>query len=416
MVKLEDECIYNIIPPEPKAKLAQNYKSKYNPNIYPTASTIGLHGSSMRIANAYGNFEKPRFTVDNIGQRKSMGPPPNYYDQSPDHFLRKGQKLKQNYNNLQILDSPSRSLVKLKRKAKLPSQANLKTNYKDRMKNLCDNRDIRKMTSDKQKSDILERKSSAAFSQSLLEDESVKNALEYEKSVHVNESLASTPRQTKKKRNEVHESSDQLFEKDGDINQLDQYDDRNPRQKSLNDRDFYMSQDNLHNIEQQNDMHKLASYHSTSQLPSLKQKSQSISTSKKSISQSLANTLKRKKIELLKTENIFGQVTPESSVPSKPQNTDFVELERDEASNLVADLRIKYSMLNADYTSMTHKRVFSTYMLREKEKQEDQMKFIEQSITKLSSPKVIIKQPSNSNAQKPIQKFSMRGKYSGFAD
>lgn len=121
MVKLEDECIYNIIPPDPKQKVHCKYKSKYAPNIFPTASTIGLKGTTMNVANAYGNYEKPRFTVDNIGLRKSIGPPPNYYADSPDHFLRRSTKLKQNYNLIQTSESPSRNNSKLKRKAQLPS-------------------------------------------------------------------------------------------------------------------------------------------------------------------------------------------------------------------------------------------------------------------------------------------------------
>lgn len=269
-----------------------------------------------------------------------------------------------------------------------------------------------------------ERKSSVAVSQSLIEDESVKNALEYEKSLHVNESIASTPRRKSRTKKEANGDSRMYYERENDVNETSEiyndYDNQhvNSRVKSMQETDFYKSRDNIQNYDEPNMAYKqIANYNSCTKLPSLvvKHKS-SISDSKNSQSQTLINPTRHKRVDLLRSENIFGKLTTDSSEPPKYKNPDFVELERDEISNLIGDLRIKYALINHDYTSLSHKRCFSSVMLKKKEQMEEQMKFIENSITKLSSTKVVIKKNENSIRERPQEKFSIRCKYSGFAD
>jgi hypothetical protein len=49
MVKLEEESIYNLVPMEKPEKSPFVYKSKYSPHIFPTGSTLGLHGSTTIV-------------------------------------------------------------------------------------------------------------------------------------------------------------------------------------------------------------------------------------------------------------------------------------------------------------------------------------------------------------------------------
>ena len=52
-----EESIYNLIPPEEyKAAKGKRYKSKFPPNLPPTASTFGNHTTNRTVGNFNGEF------------------------------------------------------------------------------------------------------------------------------------------------------------------------------------------------------------------------------------------------------------------------------------------------------------------------------------------------------------------------
>jgi len=89
---MQEESIYKLIPPtvDPKAKDAM-YRSKFPPNVAPTASTFGMHNTSKpgvkNVGGAMHEYPGPHPTVK---PHATFGKPDNRPD--PTNILRKTQR------------------------------------------------------------------------------------------------------------------------------------------------------------------------------------------------------------------------------------------------------------------------------------------------------------------------------------
>lgn len=89
---MQEESIYNLIPkeyvPPPKQPL---YKSKYNHNIPPTASTFGHHTTSVpNVSNTAGLLNDIKGPHTNKGDTGTFGKPKGTNKADPNSFSKKG--------------------------------------------------------------------------------------------------------------------------------------------------------------------------------------------------------------------------------------------------------------------------------------------------------------------------------------
>lgn len=89
---MQEESIYNLIPkeyvPPPKQPL---YKSKYSPNIPPTASTFGHHTTSVpNVSNTRGKLEPIKGPHTSKGDSGTFGKPKGAVKPDPHSFSKKG--------------------------------------------------------------------------------------------------------------------------------------------------------------------------------------------------------------------------------------------------------------------------------------------------------------------------------------
>lgn len=110
------ECILDMIP-QPKAaeRKAPMYQSKYNPNMPPTGSTFGGHGSRAPPGAAVGLEIKPgvKQSGRSFGTALGKGRP------DPNRFLKKGEKMPA---ALKTYNQASYQRTKKSMKAKVPSR------------------------------------------------------------------------------------------------------------------------------------------------------------------------------------------------------------------------------------------------------------------------------------------------------
>ena len=90
---LQEESIYNLVP---KMKIIPgkgvSYRSRYPPDIAPTASTFILQNSSFPgVANMSGEYKFPRGAHPILRNSATFGPPLGGYSPDPLNFHKKGE-------------------------------------------------------------------------------------------------------------------------------------------------------------------------------------------------------------------------------------------------------------------------------------------------------------------------------------
>ena len=90
---LQEESIYNLVP---KMKITPGkgatYRSRYPPNIAPTASTFILKNSSFPgVANMSGEYKFPRGAHPILRNSATFGLPLGGYNPDPHNFHKKGE-------------------------------------------------------------------------------------------------------------------------------------------------------------------------------------------------------------------------------------------------------------------------------------------------------------------------------------
>jgi len=77
-----EESIYNAIPLQrTDSPRAPRHKSKHNPKVAPTGSTIGLKNTSSKVVNMKGNIFVGQ-THSRYGEARDFGYPPNFWQES----------------------------------------------------------------------------------------------------------------------------------------------------------------------------------------------------------------------------------------------------------------------------------------------------------------------------------------------
>jgi len=77
-----EESIYNAIPPQrADSPRAPRHRSKHNPKVVPTGSTIGLKNTSSKVVNMKGNIFVG-LTHSRYGEARDFGYPPNFWQES----------------------------------------------------------------------------------------------------------------------------------------------------------------------------------------------------------------------------------------------------------------------------------------------------------------------------------------------
>jgi len=73
-----EESIYNALPPQrTDSPRAPRHKSKHNPKVAPTGSTIGLKNTSSKVVNMHGNIFVG-LTHSRYGEARDFGYPPTF--------------------------------------------------------------------------------------------------------------------------------------------------------------------------------------------------------------------------------------------------------------------------------------------------------------------------------------------------
>ena len=90
---LQEESIYNLVP---KMKICPgkgaSYRSRYPPDIAPTASTFILRNSSFpNVANMSGDYKLPRGAHPILRNSATFGLPLGAYAADPNNFHKKGE-------------------------------------------------------------------------------------------------------------------------------------------------------------------------------------------------------------------------------------------------------------------------------------------------------------------------------------
>ena len=93
---LQQESIYNLVP---KMKIipgkGASYRSRYPPDIVPTASTFILKNSSFpNVANMNGDYKLPRGAHPILRNSATFGLPLGAYSPDPHNFHKKGENHK----------------------------------------------------------------------------------------------------------------------------------------------------------------------------------------------------------------------------------------------------------------------------------------------------------------------------------
>lgn len=90
----QEESIYNLVPKEriepPKER---RYRSKYPPNIAPTATTFALKTTSFpNVANVNGEYNLPRGAHPVKSMHRTFGRPNGDYKADPLNYTKKGHQ------------------------------------------------------------------------------------------------------------------------------------------------------------------------------------------------------------------------------------------------------------------------------------------------------------------------------------
>jgi len=91
MMYENEESIYNLIPPEEiKMVKGKRYRSKYDPNLPPTASTFGNKTTTRIVGNVNGDYQ-PQGGKHTGKSATKWGKPKGGEKPDPHGFTTKGQ-------------------------------------------------------------------------------------------------------------------------------------------------------------------------------------------------------------------------------------------------------------------------------------------------------------------------------------